>query len=100
MYRKYRISDEALEQGRLLGLGPRSIGRMARSAAPVSHSQGNRRHDDFIMRVNDGVVLSIVRRQTEDERDAEIARRRIAEIEANPDTLVRGAALEKRLKRW
>ena len=65
-YRKYRVSPEALAQGAALGLGPRRIGRMARSAAPVTHPQGNRRYDDFILRVNDGVVLSIVRRQTEE----------------------------------
>jgi hypothetical protein len=36
----------------------------------------------------------------EDIRDAEIARQRLAEIAANPDTMVQGDLLEKRLERW
>ncbi len=36
----------------------------------------------------------------EDIRDAEIAQQRLDEIRDEPDTVLRGAALEKRMKRW
>lgn len=36
----------------------------------------------------------------EDQMDAEIARKRLAEIEASPKTVLRGPALEKKLKEW
>ena len=35
-----------------------------------------------------------------DELDRDTARKRIAEIEANPDKLLRGARLEEKLKQW
>jgi type I restriction enzyme M protein len=37
---------------------------------------------------------------TEDEQDVVIARKRLAEIDANPKSVLRGAALEKKLKQW
>jgi hypothetical protein len=36
----------------------------------------------------------------EDARDAEIARARLAEIAANPDSVLTGALLEEKLERW
>ena len=35
-----------------------------------------------------------------DKQDVEIARQRIAEIEASPETVLRGVALKRRLKLW
>jgi len=37
---------------------------------------------------------------TEDRRDAEIARQRIAEIEINPEKLLQGGDIDKKLKQW
>lgn len=36
----------------------------------------------------------------EDRRDAEIGSKRLAEVQQSPETLLRGDALEKKLKRW
>ena len=36
----------------------------------------------------------------QDEQDAAVARKRLTEIDANPKSVLRGAALEKKLKQW
>ena len=41
-----------------------------------------------------------VNEQREDRRDAEIAHNRLREMQQAPEKIVRGAALEKRMKRW
>jgi type I restriction enzyme M protein len=49
----------------------------------------------------DGVIsASLSPYESEDEHDADVARKRFAEIETNPETVLRGVALEKRLKQW
>jgi len=49
----------------------------------------------------DGVIsASLFPYESEEERDADIARKRLTEIDANPETVVRGAALKKRMKQW
>jgi len=68
-YREYEVSAEALVQGKDLGFGPaaaRRIAHMARRGAPVTHPLGNRRVDDFVLRVRGNVVLSIARRQRDE----------------------------------
>ena len=37
------------------------LSRMARRAAPVTSEYGNRRFNDFVLHVVDGVVLDVVR---------------------------------------
>jgi hypothetical protein len=45
-------------------------------------------------------VAALTLEEAADELDRDIARKRIAEIEANPEKLIRGATLEKKLKQW
>jgi hypothetical protein len=47
-----------------------------------------------------GLMKRARRKVDEDAEDAEVARKRIAEIEANPGKLLRGTTLEKKLKQW
>ena len=47
-----------------------------------------------------GLMKRAPRIVDEDSEDAEVARKRIAEIEANPGKLLRGTTLEKKLKQW
>lgn len=48
-----------------------------------------------IVRALKGVATAL-----SDEADAAIARQRIAEMEANPERVLQGAALEKKMQEW
>ena len=37
------------------------IARMARRSAPFSHAQGNRRFEDWVLRIEQGAVVSIAK---------------------------------------
>jgi len=61
-YKTYQVSDEAVVQGRCLGLfgdTGRRLSRMARRAAPVTSDLGNRRFDDFVLDVDEDRVLGV-----------------------------------------
>lgn len=56
------ITEQAIAQARRLGIrGDVSarLARMARRAAMLSHPLGNRRYDEFVLRVDDNTVKSI-----------------------------------------
>lgn len=58
------ITAQALAQAAAMGFGPHAdkrIARMARRAAPFSHAQGNRRFEDWVLRIEQGAVVSIVK---------------------------------------
>ena len=62
--RAYRVADVAIAQGRAIGLAgdvSARLRRMARRSAPITHHDGNRRFDDFILRVENNVVQSVNR---------------------------------------
>lgn len=58
------VSAQALAQGRAMGFGENvhlRIARMARRSAPFSHAQGNRRFEDWVLRIEQGAVVSIAK---------------------------------------
>jgi hypothetical protein len=62
--RKIEISPAAMAQARragLIGNLEARLARMARHGAPITHAEGNRRYESFIMRVEQGVLVSITR---------------------------------------
>src|SRR5262245_41545901 len=64
MSREFVVTPEAVDQGRRLGVGEdvaTRVARMARRAAPVTHPQGNRRFEEWVLRIEKGVVLSIAK---------------------------------------
>ncbi|MEJ6846726.1 hypothetical protein [Sinorhizobium fredii] len=63
-FRQYRVTRDAVRQGRLAGLygdTAKRLARMARRSAPVTSEHGNRRFDDFILQVVDDKVLGVTR---------------------------------------
>jgi hypothetical protein len=67
-YKMYRVTDQAVQQGRRVGLfgqTARRLSRMARRAAPVTSDQGNFRFDDFLLTVTDDLVTGIMRLYSE-----------------------------------
>ena len=63
-FRQYVVTEQAAAQGRELGLGQHAvtrIERMAHRAAPFTHKLGNRRYEDFVLKMEGGQVLAIAR---------------------------------------
>lgn len=64
MTRTYTVSAEAIAQAKLIGICgevEKWLLRMARRSAPVTHADGNRRFDAFVLMIQDGVVMGIDR---------------------------------------
>jgi hypothetical protein len=62
--REYSVTEEAVAQAKELGIGgevAKRLARMAKRSAPLTHPEGNRRFDAFVLRVHDRKVLSINR---------------------------------------
>ena len=60
----FTVADEAAHDGRRLGLAgdvKKRLARMARRSAPVTHEEGNRRFDGFILNVVAREVVSVAR---------------------------------------
>jgi hypothetical protein len=58
----FDISDQAITQAKRLGIGGNvsaRLARMARRAANLTHPLGNRRFDEFVLRVDGNKVKSI-----------------------------------------
>lgn len=60
----WAVTPAAVAKAKFIGLagdyGKRLV-RMAKRSAPVTHELGNRRFDDFVLRVNDRVVCDVNR---------------------------------------
>lgn len=57
MARQFTVSAQAIVEGRELGLGDdcaQQIAEMARFAAPLTHPLGNRRYEDFVLKIDLG----------------------------------------------
>ena len=62
--RVYTASEEAVIQARKLGLGgdvAARLRRMARRAAPITHDEGNRRFEEFVLLIEDNEVKAVNR---------------------------------------
>jgi hypothetical protein len=62
-HRQYDVSDQAMAQAWELGITgdvKKRVARMARRSANCSHPEGNRRFEDYIFKIEDGVVKSVV----------------------------------------
>lgn len=60
----YEVEPQAIQDGRSIGLGGdvgKRLARMARRSAPITHVEGNRRFDEFVLRVEDRKILSVSR---------------------------------------
>ena len=60
----FLVDPQAVFEGRHLGLGgdvQKRLARMARRAAPITHEDGNRRFDDFLLTVEKWTVVSVSR---------------------------------------
>lgn len=60
----FSVSDEAVRDARDIGLCGDvrlRLARMARQAAPLTHPDGNRRFDQFVLKVQDKQVLAVNR---------------------------------------
>lgn len=60
----FTVASEAVADGRLLGLAgdvAKRLARMARRSAPITHEEGNRRFDDFVLQVEAREVVSVSR---------------------------------------
>jgi hypothetical protein len=65
-FRQYEVTPQAAVQGRDLGLGEFAasrIARMARRSAPVTHKLGNRRFEEFVLKLDGSSVVAIARLQ-------------------------------------
>jgi hypothetical protein len=61
---EYVVDDRAVQAARLIGLSgdvEKRLLRMVRRSAPLTHELGNRRFDDFVLFVQDKVVLDVNR---------------------------------------
>lgn len=61
-FHHYQVHPRVVLQARRLGLignAETRIARMARYSAPFSHAAGNRRFENYILRIDQGVVVSI-----------------------------------------
>lgn len=63
-FRDYRATDRAIERGRQAGVfgdtGKRLV-RMAKRSAPVTSEYGNRRFQEFVLKVDDGQIIDVTR---------------------------------------
>ena len=60
----FSVTPDAVTEGRYLGLSgdvEKRLSRMARRSAPITHEEGNRRFDDFVLRVEAREVVSVSR---------------------------------------
>ena len=63
-FREYRATDDAIRQGRLVGVygdTAKRLSRMARRSAPVTSEIGNRRFNDFVLSVDGDQVVWVER---------------------------------------
>jgi len=58
------VADDAVSDGRMIGLAGdvrKRLARMARRSAPITHEDGNRRFDGFVLQVVAREVVSVSR---------------------------------------
>jgi hypothetical protein len=94
-YRDYDVDPVVLAQARQLGLignVEKRVKRMARHSAPITHKEGNRRYESFILRIDKGVVRSICKF---DPSTGEVTRDVLGQIEERHRML---RAIEKHLE--
>lgn len=61
-FRRFRLAPGVVEQAQKLGLFgnvEKRLLRMARHSAPFTHQAGNRRFEAWVLRIDQGVVVSI-----------------------------------------
>jgi hypothetical protein len=61
-HRQYEVSDKAVQEAYDLGFTgdiKSRVARMARRSANCSHKAGNRRFEDFVLKIEGGVVKGI-----------------------------------------
>jgi len=61
-FRRFRLAPGVIEQAQKLGLFgnvEKRLLRMARHSAPFTHQAGNRRFEAWVLRIDQGVVVSI-----------------------------------------
>lgn len=56
-----RVSDEALEKGRALGLSKADLLHAVANSAPYTHDHFNRRFERLLLRVERGALLDVFR---------------------------------------
>lgn len=62
--RLYQVADSAIQQAKELGLSGavvKRLQRMAMRSAPLTHPDGNRRFDDFVLMVVNKQIVGINR---------------------------------------
>ena len=62
--RDYSISKDAIAQGRSVGLygdTAKRLLRMAKRSAPFTSEHGNRRFNDYVMKIENGAVTGVTR---------------------------------------
>mgnify|MGYP001482880860 CR=1 FL=1 len=63
-FRDYEITDEAVRKARLIGIGGdvrKRLARMAKRAAPYTSEFGNKRFENFVLRIVDGRLVDVTR---------------------------------------
>lgn len=61
---EFTVADDAVSDGRMVGLAGdvrKRLARMARRSAPITHEDGNRRFDGFVLQVVAREVVSVSR---------------------------------------
>jgi hypothetical protein len=61
-FRRFAVAPAVIEQAHKLGLFgnvEKRIARMARHSAPFTHQAGNRRFEGYVLRIEQGTVVSI-----------------------------------------
>lgn len=58
-FRACELTELAARRGTTLGLTRTRVREMARYGAPLSHARWNRRHGDYVLRVEKGLVLDV-----------------------------------------
>ncbi|WP_266032647.1 hypothetical protein [Brucella intermedia] len=64
MAKEYRTTPEAIERGREMGVygdTEKRLIRMAARSAPVTHEYGNRRFQNFVLRVVGDLITDVTR---------------------------------------
>lgn len=62
--RLFRVSPEAVQHAKEIGIGGvriKRLQRMAERSAPFTHPDGNRRFDDFVLLVRDKQIMGVNR---------------------------------------